>query len=303
MIKVLEVKSSDYPPLLKQIYDPPNFLYYRGNLAVMQKPMIAIVGTRGMSTYGEFVTKKIVDELAVLDVAIVSGLAKGIDTVAHTHALASGLPTVAVLGSGLKNIYPQTNLLLSKQIEANGVLLSQYSPDTSPKKYQFPERNRIISGLSIAVIVIEAPEKSGALITARTALEQNREVFAVPGDIDRPNSAGIISLFKKSMATPISSGRDIVDLLKEQPRLFDILPQQRNISSDNTKTTQVNLNNFKLSNTDRKILTVLSKTRGKYLEDISHRSMLPISKLLTSISKMEISGLVLIKNQKYFRTI
>ena len=165
-------------------------------------------------------TQKIIEELAVLDIAIVSGMAIGIDTIAHKTALKLNIPTIAVLGSGLNNIYPKANLKLAQKIAQNGLILSEYEPDAPPLNYNFPQRNRLISGLSVATIVVEAPEKSGALITARFALNQGREIFVVPGDADRVNSKGITKLMQKGAAYPVTCGQDIIESLKIQPHLY-----------------------------------------------------------------------------------
>lgn len=187
---------------LADIPSAPKKLYYRGNIDLLNLPAVAIVGTRKCSDYGEYITQELVKGLSVLNIAIVSGLAKGIDAIAHQAALQYGMKTIAVLGSGINNIYPREHQNLAEEIAKNGLLLSEYSGDTSALPQNFPMRNRIVSGLCLATIVVEAPVKSGALITARFALEQGREVFVIPGDIDRENSLGCLELLQKEVLIP-----------------------------------------------------------------------------------------------------
>ena len=177
-ITTINIKDKNYPKLLKEIYDPPEKIYILGNIEAVGDLPFAVVGTRKMSREGKEIASRIVKNLAQNGFTIISGLALGIDGVAHQAALEAKGKTVAVLGSGLNNIYPSAHKKLADQIIASGgAIISEYEPDMPPLKHQFPERNRIISGLSLGTLVIEAPFKSGALITARCALEQNREVL------------------------------------------------------------------------------------------------------------------------------
>lgn len=195
-ISILTILDEDYPPLLRQIENSSAVLYLRGNPRIDTTRTLAIVGTRRSSRYGRMMANKLAQELASLGLTIVSGLAIGIDTAAHKGALESGR-TVAVLGSGLAHIYPASNTRLANQIcEQEGSLVSEYPLTMPPSKWTFPQRNRIISGLSRGVIVVEAPQRSGSLITARLAMEQGREVFAVPGNATSTASAGTNALIK-----------------------------------------------------------------------------------------------------------
>ena len=195
-ISILTILDEEYPPLLRQIENPPAALYVRGETRIDTARTLAIVGTRRSSRYGRAMAGKIAQDLARLGLTVVSGLAIGIDTAAHNGALKSGI-TVAVLGSGLGHIYPASNTHLAEQIcERGGSLVSEYPIAMPPSKWSFPQRNRIISGLSRGVIVVEAPKRSGALITARLAMEQGREVFAVPGNVTSQASTGTNSLIK-----------------------------------------------------------------------------------------------------------
>ena len=202
--------DADYPPLLKNLPDPPVLLYGRG--ARHFGEALAIVGSRAPSPTGRMVAEMLAGEVAAQGVIIVSGLARGVDTAAHRGTLAAGGRTIAVLGCGIDRAYPAENARLQAQIAAKGTLLSEYPPGSEPLPGHFPGRNRIISGLSRGTLVIEAAIDSGSLITAELALEQGREVFAVPGSIDRPTSAGPNRLIKEG-AHPVTAAADIFDVL------------------------------------------------------------------------------------------
>jgi DNA processing protein len=189
-IRVLIWQDPDYPPHLKEINQPPPVLYIRGGLTSEDSWAVAIVGTRQVTAYGRQVTEELSSTLAHNGVTIVSGLARGVDAIAHTAALKAGGRTLAVLGSGVDKIYPPEHRKMADNILTQGTLVSDYAPGTPPESTNFPPRNRIISGLSMAVVVVEAGETSGALITADFAVEQGREVFAVPGNIMAPQSKG-----------------------------------------------------------------------------------------------------------------
>ena len=214
-LRAITIEDPAYPKLIKQIYDPPFILYYRGSPEAFDGYLLAVVGARKYSAYGAQVTEKLTKELAFNKLTIVSGLALGIDTLAHSAAIEARGKTIAVLGSGLdqKNIYPSQNRYLADKIQAHGgLILSEYPIGTMPLKHHFPQRNRIISGLSSATLVIEAGEKSGALITAFHALEQNREVFAVPGSIYSGVSEGTNRLIAMG-AKLVAGAKDIIETL------------------------------------------------------------------------------------------
>lgn len=211
-IEILTILDRDYPPLLKEIYDPPAVLYVKGNKDCLAKNCLAIVGSRKASLYGLNASQKFSYSLASLGFVIVSGLAYGIDTSAHKGALKAKACTCAVLGSGLLHIYPKENSTLATQIVKRGCVISEFPLESSPRKENFPRRNRIISGLSQGTLVVEAAQKSGALITANFALEQSREVFCLPGCIDSPQSRGVHSFIKQG-ARLVDSVEDILDEL------------------------------------------------------------------------------------------
>ncbi|MBF0275126.1 MAG: DNA-protecting protein DprA, partial [Nitrospinae bacterium] len=189
-IKTIHLYDEDYPKNLKTIYDPPPVLYVKGEFQEADEISIAVIGTRVPTQYGKLVAKKLTKELVSAGFVIVSGLARGIDTIAHKAALENGGRTLSVLGSGILNVYPPENLGLAKQISETGVLISEFNLLKKPDKNNFPSRNRIVAGLTQGTLVVEAPEKSGALITADFAMEYGREVFAVPGPIHSPKSRG-----------------------------------------------------------------------------------------------------------------
>lgn len=212
-VRALTWHDADYPPRLKQIYDLPPLLYVKGDLLPDDERSIAVVGTRKPSPYGVQVAEKIVRDIAEAGVAVVSGLARGVDGIAHGAALNGGARTIAVLGSGVDVIYPREHQRLAARIVENGALVSEHPLGTRPDARNFPRRNRIMSGMTLGTLVIEAPKNSGALITARQALDENREVFAVPGNIFSPNSAGVNSLIRESAAKLVTSCEEVLEEL------------------------------------------------------------------------------------------
>jgi DNA processing protein len=220
-IKTLTIEDKNYPKILKKIPNPPKILYIKGDLK-LEGPTLAVVGTRRCSNYGKRVTVEIVGQLAESGFMIVSGMARGIDTLAHRTALEKNGKTIAVLGSGVdkESIYPKENIKLAEKIAQSGAVISEFPPKTPGFKSNFPKRNRIISGLSLGVLVVEGKLKSGALITARCAFAQKRKVFAVPGSIYSPNSGACHFLIKKG-AKLVESAQDILkefNVLKEIKR-------------------------------------------------------------------------------------
>lgn len=214
--------DSDFPKRLKNCTDSPFLFYYKGQKIFNESKMVAFVGTRSASPYGKETTKKIIEELVSYNVCIVSGLAKGIDATAHEHALDSHLKTVAVLGSGLRNIYPECNRLLAQRIvEEGSVLISEFPYRTNPDRQNFPQRNRIIAGMSDATIVVETPPKGGSVITAYIAQSYNRDVFAVPGSVYSPTSEGCHTLIRKNIAALVTSGENIAEMMG-----WDLQPPQ-----------------------------------------------------------------------------
>ncbi len=218
-IDIIDFWDERYPENLKRIYDPPAILFVKGILSKQDKYAISIVGTRLPSSYGKVIAEKFAKELAQKGLVIVSGLARGIDTIGHWAAVQSGGRTIAVLGSGLDHIYPGENNKLAEKIVEQGALISEFPMGTEPDAVNFPRRNRIISGLTLGTIVVEAGLKSGALLTANYALEQNREIFAVPGNINSPKSMGTNQIIKDG-AKLITDSNDVIVELGPQLRHF-----------------------------------------------------------------------------------
>jgi len=223
--KMITLRDEDYPMRLKDIYDPPALLYVRGELRREDELAIAIVGSRKTSPYGRWFTEKIGQDLARHGVTVVSGMARGIDSVAHMGALQGGGRTIAVLGCGVDVIYPSENRNLFHQIIEHGAVLSEFPMGSPPEGGHFPRRNRIISGLSIGVVIVQASAESGSLITAGYALEQGREVFAVPGNVGAEGSRGTNQLIKEG-AKLVESTEDILEeILPQWKREKEILPK------------------------------------------------------------------------------
>jgi len=271
-IKFIKIEDKEYPEELEKIKDAPKVLYYKGILPSANEKCIAIVGTRRYSPYGQQVALKISGELADAGITIVSGLAPGIDTFSHRAAVEKRKRTIAVLGTGLdeKSIYPQTNLDLSRKIiEHGGCLISELPEGTPGSKFSFPRRNRIISGLSSAVLVIEAKEKSGSLITADCAIKQNKKLFAVPGQIYSSNSAGPNGLIKNG-AKLVENANDILQELG-----FENIGAKNEIEAEN--------------NEEKLILDAL-QYEPLHVDKIIEITKLNASAVATTLALMEISG-------------
>jgi DNA processing protein len=207
------IVDAEYPPLLREIIDPPFAMFYRGDLSLLQKPMVAVVGSRRASAYGMNAAAHLARQLASAGVVIVSGLARGIDGSAHQAALDSAAPTIAILGTGIDIIYPRSHAKLTRAIAGHGLLMTEFPPGTPPLAANFPVRNRLISGISLGTVIVEATGKSGSLITARMAAEQGREVFAVPGSIFAPATEGPHRLIQYGAKLV----HDAADILEELP--------------------------------------------------------------------------------------
>ncbi len=227
-IRIITLNDPDYPPLLKEISDPPPFFYVLGKLQP-HSANIAVVGSRNATDYGLSSAWEIAGNLAAMGITIVSGMARGVDTAAHEGAIEAGGATLAILGTGLLKIYPSENAGLYKRISENGAVISEFHLNAEPAAHHFPIRNRVISGLSLGVVVVEAAKRSGALITARTALDQNREVFALPGSVRSARSAGTHSLIKQGAKLAVNAQ----DIIEEFPFLSKF--QSMGNSKQNTK--------------------------------------------------------------------
>lgn len=298
----IKITAPEYPDLLRHVYQAPERLYYRGDVEILSGKCIAFVGTRNFTPYGKMVCEKIIEELSLCDLVIVSGLARGIDTIAHKTALSCGLKTIAVLGTGIDNVYPPENLEIADELVARGgCIVSEYPDDEPPMSFHFPMRNRIIAGLSLATVVIEAPESSGALITAKRANEENRDVFAVPADIDRDKSTGCNKLIQDLGAKTLLNGIDIIRELKIQSSLF---ADKEILKNKSLKTSKEFQQKFGLTEEVSNVLSSIPKTRPAGIEQIAETSGVCLKDINKSLSLLEIHGLVVGTNSGfYLRTV
>jgi DNA processing protein len=273
-VKAVRCDDPVFPPRLKEIYDVPPLIYIRGTLVPEDEWTIAVVGTRRATVYGREVTERLVAELVHNRITVVSGLARGIDSIAHRAALKAGGHTIAVFACGLDLVYPAENERLAQEIMKSGALVSEYALGTRPKAENFPRRNRILAGLSLGVLVTEADEGSGALITADLALEQNREVFAVPGSMLSPTSRGTNRLIQHG-AKLVTSAQDILEelnltMIPRQMEMREVVP------ADDTESL---------------LLQCLSH-EPTHIDDVCHSSRLPIATVSSALAVMELKGLV-----------
>jgi DNA processing protein len=292
-IKIITYQDELYPAKLMNIYDRPPFLYVRGNLN-KNDINIAVVGSRLASTYGKYTTEKISRELALKGLTIVSGMARGIDSVAHRGALTAHGRTIAVLGSGLDVIYPPENKKLFTDIIQNGAVISEFPPGTPPLSANFPTRNRIISGMSYGVVIVEAGEKSGSLITARLALEQGREVFAVPGSIDSAGSRGTNKLIKQGAKLI----ENIDDILEEIFPQFDGTIVLKPPSVSNSEVIAAKPAEI-LSTVDQKIISYISGSRV-HIDDLISSTGLSSADILGALTTLELKGIIQQHPGKFF---
>jgi len=292
-IKIITYQDELYPAKLMNIYDRPPFLYVRGNLN-KNDINIAVVGSRLASTYGKYTTEKISRELALKGLTIVSGMARGIDSVAHRGALTAHGRTSAVLGSGLDVIYPPENKKLFTDIIQNGAVISEFPPGTPPLSANFPTRNRIISGMSYGVVIVEAGEKSGSLITARLALEQGREVFAVPGSIDSAGSRGTNKLIKQGAKLI----ENIDDILEEIFPQFDGTIVLKPPSVSNSEVIAAKPAEI-LSTVDQKIISYISGSRV-HIDDLISSTGLSSADILGALTTLELKGIIQQHPGKFF---
>jgi DNA processing protein len=274
-IGVMTSNDKAYPRRLREIYDFPPVLYVKGALKPEDEWCLAVVGTRRATVYGKQITEEITADLARSKITIVSGLARGVDTIAHRAALEAGGRTIAVFASGLDIVYPAENEKLARDIMENGALLSEYPLGTKPRAENFPRRNRILSGLSLGVLVTEAGEGSGAMITAADALEQDREVFAVPGSILSPASGGTNRLIQKGEAKLVQRYTDILEELnlmavERQIEMREILPE---------------------SETEAVLLKQLS-AEPAHIDEVCRKSGLPAATVSGTLAMMELKGMV-----------
>jgi len=296
-IKVITLDDEFYPPLLKEIYAPPPVLFVKGNIECFKNHACAVVGTRRPSQYGINATSYIVKQLVENKITIVSGLAIGIDTIAHKTCIENNGSTIAVLGCGIDTIYPSVNRHLAEKILEKGVLVSEFNPSAPVETYNFPRRNRIISGLSAGVLVVEAPLKSGSLITANYALQQGRDVFAVPGSIFSQTSIGTFNLLKAG-AIPVKSAEDIIENIRHLNLggLFSV--KSSGIGNYS------NLNNyFDLLSPDEHLIFDSISNNPIRIDEISEKTKISVTELFNILLNLELKGLVKqLSGQHFVRT-
>ena len=273
-ITVLIQTDENYPRRLQELEQPPPVLYMLGELTSEDEWAVAVVGTRRVTAYGRQVAEDIAGTLARNGISVISGLARGIDSISHQAALHAGGRTIAVLGSGLDRIYPPENRRLAEQIAAHGALISDYAPGTPPEASNFPPRNRLISGLSLAVVIVEAGQTSGALITAAFAADQGREVFAVPGNISSPGSKGTNRLIRDG-AQPLLHPEQVLEALE-----LTMVAEQR--------TARVVL---PADAVEAQLFEALGR-EPLHIDEIRSRTDLPIEKVTATLALMELKGMV-----------
>ena len=274
-IQALTWHDDAFPARLKEIYDVPPVLYVKGSLLPGDERSLAVVGTRRPTAYGRQVAGRLAYDIAYAGVTVVSGLARGIDAIAHKAALDAGHRTIAILGSGLDVIYPKEHEPLAEQIVGNGALVSEHPLGTRPDSRNFPRRNRILSGMTLGTVVIEAGETSGALITAKHSLDENREVFAVPGNIFSPSSTGTNRLIRDGSAKLVSDYRDVLEEL--------------NLASVGSQIEMVAL--FPEDETESEVLRYVTYD-PIHIDEVIRESELGISTVSSALAMMELKGIV-----------
>jgi DNA processing protein len=282
--------SEDYPPPLKQIPDAPLLLYVRGDVKVLSQYAVAMVGTRRPSAYGSSVAHRLANDLAQRQLVVVSGLARGVDSASHRGALEAKGKTVAVLGSGIDVIYPRENKRLAEEIAKSGAVISEFRLGTAPTPENFPIRNRIISGLSLGVVVVEAAEYSGSLITARLALEQNREVFAVPGNITSAQSFGPNHLIKQG-AKLVDQWMDVIEEFPAEVRMH-LLPPAEAMEGEPMGAQAASLFEASLTPEQKSVFEVLRADQTSFVDDIVSAARVPHPRVLAALLQLEMNGLI-----------
>ena len=283
-IKFLKFNDSAYPTALKEIHSPPPFLYYIGNIDVLKKKnKVAIVGSRNPTDYGKNICYDIIKEIVKYNIVTVSGFARGIDTIAHKVTLENNGETIAILGNGFNIIYPSSNRKLFNIIKEKGILLTEFSLDTKPEPGNFPKRNRIISGLSKAVIVVEASIKSGSLITAEFAVNQGRDVFAVPGNVYSYKSKGTNFLIKNG-AYLLENGKDILE----------------NSFPETLKNNTVTKKKIKFENETLEKIYNIIKENPLTIDNIVEITNMKITDILPIITQLEILGYIREQTGKFY---
>ena len=300
---LVSLASADYPERLKEIYDPPPVLWVRGNIGLLARPMLAVVGTRHPSPYGSGVAEMLARDLSARRLLIISGMARGIDTCAHKGALAARAPTVAVWGTGIDVIYPKENKKLAEEIlDTGGTIISEVPMGTFPAPQSFPRRNRIISGLSIGVLVVEASENSGTRVTARCAAEHNRDLYAVPGNVTAKNSWTPNTLIKQG-AKLVARWEDVWEDLPSQVRE----ELEAEAGAESKPATQASLlPDPALRPEESMVLEILRSDEAIQLDELleSLETQLTSSEVFTALFELEMSGRIrCLPGKNYVRTL
>jgi DNA processing protein len=285
-VRLLTWDEPEYPQSLREIYDPPPLLYVRGNVELLNRHLISIVGSRRPTAYGNQMAEKLARDLADRGLVIVSGLARGIDSSAHKGALSSASgATIGVLGCGIDVIYPKENKKIFAEMEKRGAIISEFAMGTFPGPQNFPIRNRIISGMSIGVVVVEGAQYSGSLITARLAMEFGREVYGVPGNATQPTSFGPNQLIKQG-AKLVTSWEDVIEELPT-PIRAELLPIETANSDQRTMLVEQ-----ALEPNERILYDLLAQDEARMVDDLVERSGLTSSEVLASLFDLELKGVV-----------
>jgi DNA processing protein len=288
--RLISLESEDYPHLLKQIPDAPLVLYVRGDVKVLSQYSVAMVGTRRPSAYGSSVAHRLARDLAERQLVVVSGLARGIDSASHRGALEAKGRTVAVLGSGIDVMYPRENKRLADEIANSGAVISEFPLGTGPTPENFPIRNRLISGLSLGVVIVEAAEYSGSLITARLAVDQNREVFAVPGNITSPQSFGPNHLLKQG-AKLVDQWMDVIEEFPAEVRM-QLLPPTEASDAGPMSAQAGTLFTSSLTPEQQTVFEVLRADQALFVDEIVSAANAPHPRVLAALLHLEMNGLI-----------
>lgn len=288
-IKALFITEDHYPKRLRNCYDPPTLLYYKGEADLNAARMISVIGTRNNTDYGKMLTEQLVQDLAPYGATVVSGLAFGIDALAHRLALVHQLPTIGVMAHGLDHIYPPQHKTLARQmVKEGGGLLTEFCSTEAPDKHHFPIRNRIVAGISDAVVVIESGTKGGSMVTAELANGYHKDVYCYPGKVTDPKSAGCLRLVKQQKAQLISSGKELVEALGWNQKEATPLYQQARLA-------------LPLTEPEKTLLSLLEGTQLLHWDELLLRSALNAGEMATALLTLEMQGLVKALPGKQFR--
>lgn len=289
-IQTLFLTDAAYPQRLLHCYDPPTLLYYTGNADCNHRYIVSIIGTRNHTDYGRQVTEQLVADLQEQQVMIVSGLAFGIDAIAHRSALQYGLPTIGVLGHGLDTVYPMQHRSLAREITGQGALLTEFRRRTQPDKHNFPRRNRIVAGMADATIVIETANKGGSMITAELAYTYNRDLFAVPGKITDSKSSGCLQLLKQNKAMVYTGAEDLLHILGWVEKKKPVIKKQKELFIELTPDEKI-------------IVDLLSEQEGTPIDILYLRSGLSSSTVAAILLKLELQNIVVSLPGKIYRLL